>query len=240
MKQRSGSLNFEQSPYHGIEDNEDRWPAVIHRKSGDVEILSAFSPAEFEGRLLATRAKMAEGKFDVLLLTAPESIFYLTGFETPGNPFTCLVVPFNATQPPHLVTRELEGSNAKYRSAVEYTAYGEGEEGEKVLADYVTSLGSEAITIGYEAKSSRLTVHSQHLLEAYLEGVTPVHWVDAAHVVLELRSIKSPQELVYSRRAAQFVIEGLRAAVSVLRLGVPETTLAGKLLRAAGREVVGA
>jgi len=40
-----------------------------------------FTAAEYAARLAAVRAAMAKAEADLLLLSAPENIFYLTGLD---------------------------------------------------------------------------------------------------------------------------------------------------------------
>ena len=41
----------------------------------------SFPEEEFRGRLERVRAAMAEAKLDLLFLTSPEAVYYLTGFQ---------------------------------------------------------------------------------------------------------------------------------------------------------------
>jgi len=45
---------------------------------------SAFDPPEFQERLRRVRARMAEKDLAALLLTTPENICYVSGYQTPG------------------------------------------------------------------------------------------------------------------------------------------------------------
>ena len=71
----------------------------------------AFSKAEYQERLERLQAVMREQGLDALLLLVPESLCYLTGFQTPGYYYLqALVVPANGD--PRLITRYLEKGNA--------------------------------------------------------------------------------------------------------------------------------
>ena len=101
-----------QSPYSNVSDFV---PGGVN--ASGVNLSMPFSRAELESRLRSVRHVMKARGIDLLVLTSPESIYYLSCYQTPGNPFTALVVPREA--PMMLFTRELEGTNAKYRTAVE-------------------------------------------------------------------------------------------------------------------------
>ena len=53
-----------------------------------------FSHEEFQSRLDGVRTRMDERGLDALLLTTPENIYYLTGYQTPVYYFFIgLIVP---------------------------------------------------------------------------------------------------------------------------------------------------
>ena len=58
-----------------------------------------FTRDHFEQRLDRTRAAMARDKLDLLILSAPESVYYLSGYQTRGiSGHTYLGVPAKAHQ----------------------------------------------------------------------------------------------------------------------------------------------
>jgi Xaa-Pro dipeptidase len=195
--------------------------------NGDgVEVFCPFDASEYAERLSSVRERMAANELDALVLTAPDSVYYLTNYQTPGNPFTVLVVPLAA--PMHLFTRGLEGTNVKYRSTTAYTCYDEGEAPEALVTGHLATLEKPGhARVGYEASSPRLTVGAQRTLEA----LYPSEWLDASDLVLELRAVKSEAEVVCTRRAAQLVLDGYQAGVKVLTPGTTETAVAGEIQR---------
>src|SRR5436305_15298762 len=78
---------------------------------------SAFPKAEYDRRLSALRARMAENDFDLVLLSSPENVFYLSGQQTPGYyTFQCLCVP-QSGEPFHIL-RGLEAMNARLNTFI--------------------------------------------------------------------------------------------------------------------------
>src|SRR5690606_22118618 len=70
----------------------------------------AFSTAEFQARLARVREQMQSRSIDVLLVNAPENIYYLTGYQTSGYfAYQALIVP--AAAAPLLLIRHLEQGN---------------------------------------------------------------------------------------------------------------------------------
>src|SRR3954451_19158491 len=76
-----------------------------------------FSDAEYERRHRAVRARMQAQGIDVLLVTTPENVFYLTGYQTFAySTFQILVLPLEAE--PFLAIRHLESMLADRYSFV--------------------------------------------------------------------------------------------------------------------------
>lgn len=162
-----------------------------------VDVVLPFAPEEYEQRLATTRASLAAQGLDAVVLTAPDSIYYLTNYQTPGNPFTVLVVARDSTR---IFTRELEGTNVKYRSLTPFSVYEEGQAPEPLVVAHLARIcPASAARIGYEGTSPRLTVASQR----ELESLYPAKWVDASALVLEQRTVKSEAEVGSSAARAR-------------------------------------
>ena len=114
---------------------------------------------ELDTRINKVVKRMEEQSIDCLLISRPENMYYLTNYQTVGHPTQVLVLFKNGKI--HLVTRELEASNAKYRTNIEYSYYLEYEDKFKKIADYVlnTSLNDnlDIKFIGFEYNSNRKT-----------------------------------------------------------------------------------
>ncbi len=79
-----------------------------------------FTAAEFDGRMARTRAEMERASLDALLLFAPESQYWLTGYDTFGFCFfQCLVI---SGGDPVLLTRSADLRQAGVGSA-EWTGH---------------------------------------------------------------------------------------------------------------------
>ena len=217
----------EPSPYRSVEDDQ-----LFDSINADgVVVRRPFTQAEYDKRLSSLRTAMEHRAVGALVITSPDSMYYLTSFQTPGNPFSALIVPRQPECDMLLITRRLESSNARFRSMVKCVAYDEGETPEPLVTAYldeIEKISQRIESIGYEAASPRLTVHSQRLLEE----LHPAVWQDCSDLVLSLRSIKSEAEVTFTRKAAELVIAGYKAALASLAPGVTETALAGEIQRA--------
>ena len=73
-----------------------------------------FPMAEYHRRLEGVRHALAERELDALVVTTPENLFYLTGYQTIGYYFfQALVVPLD--REPFMVTRHLEACREAFR-----------------------------------------------------------------------------------------------------------------------------
>jgi len=233
-------------PYDGVERTENLFCSYTEHNGKTTKILQPFSSQEMDSRLAKVRGLMASRRLEVLILSSPESIYYLSNYQTPGNPLTVLVVPLDPQDGLVLFTRELEASNMHFRGTHPCRVYGEGEDQEQVIAEHVARLPRRhgpGYAIGFEANSARLTVNSQRNLEAQVERLRaaddPVaspsrEWLDASDMMVKIRNVKSEQEVAYSRKAAHYTLAGIRAAVQAMRPGATEVEVAGEALRAMG------
>ena len=122
------------------------------------------------------RTMIQERSLEALVLSSPETIYYLTNYQTPGNPLTVLIIPADRSLEPCILTRELECTNARYRSTTKYKVYLEDDTPEEGIASHLASVmpragvAGEARLVGFEANSARLTVGSQRAIERDLEA----------------------------------------------------------------------
>ena len=78
-----------------------------------------FSLEEYKERLMKVRLKMEEAGVNTLLLTAPENIYYLTGYHTLGYfSYQLLLLPLK--EDPILLTRHLNVENAQATSWISH------------------------------------------------------------------------------------------------------------------------
>ena len=159
---------------------------------------------------------------DVFLLFAPESQYWLTGYDTFGFCFfQCLVI---SDREPILLTRSADFRQAQltsnirdirvWRDQAERIHHGSGD----LLADAGLSK-----RIGWETNTQGL-VHAHGMrLAARLPGL-----IDTSSLMGELRLVKSAKEIEYTRRAAELGDDAWDAAVACAGPGVHE----GKILAA--------
>jgi Xaa-Pro dipeptidase len=157
-----------------------------------------FTEAEFADRMARTRAEMERRGLDALLLFAPESHYWLTGYDTFGFCFfQCLVVHAGD---PVLLTRSADLRQAELTSTIGDIRIWRDREGADPTADLVAllrDLGLSEKRLGWETTTQGLV----HAHGAALAARLP-ELVEASDLVPALRLVKSPAEIAHVRRAA--------------------------------------
>jgi Xaa-Pro dipeptidase len=187
-----------------------------------------FSLEEFEARLAATRAGMAAAGLDGLVLTSPENLYYLSGYESAGYlALQALLVGLDAD--PVLVTRQLEAPNAAATSVHDRSvAYRDHEDPLAVVAREIEALGLSRRRIGVERRSRHLTVESRDRLGALLPRA---EIGEGSGVVEAVRLRKSPRELDLIRAAGRIVDRTMEACLAGIHAGVGEREVAAEVYR---------
>ncbi len=199
----------------------------------------AFSTAEFQARLARVRDEMQKRRIGVLLVSAPENIYYLTGYQTSGYfAYQALIIGEAGT--PLLLIRHLERGNvAEYSWLSEIVTWKEGEDVVAMTLDLLRAAGAEHKSVALEKGSWFLTFA---VADALIAGLSSSRIVDARRLVEEVRLVKSETELEFMRRAARIVELEQRTAWSAISATACEADVAAAVFRAginAGCEYTG-
>jgi Xaa-Pro dipeptidase len=180
-----------------------------------------FTPDEFERRRGALVREMRAAGLDGMLLFAQESMFWLTGYDTFGFCFfQCLVVTADGRTA--LLTRSADLRQAQHTSTVSDVRVwkdGLGVNPTRDLAALVGELSLMGARLGVELDSYGLTAFNGERLRTSLPDT---RLDDASAIVPRLRSVKSAEEIVYVRRAAELADAAHVAALEVIRPGADE------------------
>jgi len=172
-----------------------------------------FSPDEMASRKQRAVAAINEAELDALLIFKQESMYWLTGYDTFGfAAFQCLVV--TADGQVALLTRAPDRGTALYTSDIDDLRIWTDVEGMNPAMDLkalLVDLGLGGCHLGIELDSYGLKASNWRMLETQLDGFTT--WQDQSELIQELRRTKSPQEIVYHRRAAELADDAWDAAV---------------------------
>jgi len=198
-----------------------------------------FPLTEYQRRLEAVRAGIAERGIDAALLSIPENIYYLTGFTTTGYyMYQTLILP--AEGEPVFVTYLEEKINVERRSWLEgCQPYSVVDDPIEVTYRAIREMGLENKTLALEEDGYFFPIATYKALMERLPGAT---WKNAGGIVEKVRLIKSPGELDYLRRAAVAANAGMKAVIAAIAEGKTENDLAAEIYRAtlqAGSEYPG-
>ncbi|MEM8552510.1 MAG: Xaa-Pro peptidase family protein [Pseudomonadota bacterium] len=177
---------------------------------------------EYDARLQAVTAKMAEKKLDALLLFAQESMYWLTGYDTFGFVFfQCLIVTAKGRL--SLITRAPDLRQARHTSVIEeILVWADRAEADptRALKDHLFELDLLGANIGVETQTHGLTAANGRKLDDQLRSFATLS--DASPLVRELRSVKSPVEVEMVRKAAALCDDAHRAGVQEAGPGADE------------------
>lgn len=182
-----------------------------------------FEMTEYQSRVDAAKASVADRGLDGLLMFAPESHYWLTGYDTFGFAlFQCMVL--TASGDVHLLTRAPDLRQAQQTSTLSDDHIHiwkdiEGVNPALSLQALLSDLGLGGKTLGIETRTPGLTAYNGDLVRAALEDTK---LVEASDLIALLRRIKSPAEIEYTRKAAELSDLALDAAIETTRAGAFE------------------
>ena len=190
-----------------------------------------FSDEELSRRLAATRQEMAARGLDLVLLSAPEHVFYLTGLDHWGY-FAPHVLIVAAEGELVLVTRAMEhvAIRNQVRNAT-FIGHSDSESAADVVVKHLKG-ASSGKTIGLEAASAGL---SYSMGQALKQGIDGASWVDITGMLDEMRLVKSTEEQRFMRSAAVASDAGTQAAINAIHNGAKEVDVAAECLAAMTR-----
>ena len=190
-----------------------------------------FSDEELRRRLAATRQEMAARGLDLVLLSAPEHVFYLTGLDHWGY-FAPHVLIVAAEGELVLVTRAMEhvAIRNQVRNAT-FIGHSDSESAADVVVKHLKG-ASSGKTIGLEAASAGL---SYSMGQALKQGIDGASWVDITGMLDEMRLVKSAEEQRFMKSAAVASDAGTQAAINAIHDGAKEADVAAECLAAMTR-----
>lgn len=198
---------------------------------------SAFTAEEYAQRMRRARARLSAAGIDVMIVTGPENIFWLTGQQTPGYyTFQALLLPVEGA--PVFVIRQLEYFNFIANTFISDAAvYLDGDNPVDFLLRMLQQNHWLNKRIGIDKRGWFLPISVYEALQDKLGRLA-----DCAGVIEPLRAVKSPAELEKIAAAARYVDAGMAAGIAAIRAGTDENALVAAMMGAAiaaGSEYVG-
>ncbi len=191
-----------------------------------------FSAEEYGQRLAAVRRTMGGRGIDLLVITEPENMYYLTGyFSTAYWSTQVLAVPLD--MPPFFVVRHLERTAVLGTSLVDdVSVYQELDVPTAVIGQVIRDRRFDHRRIGVEKHSWYLTVRMFEALQAELPNAA---FVDASYLVNDLRLVKSRAEIQYLREATTAAQAAVKAGMEACVPGRTEADVAVAVFQALAR-----
>jgi Xaa-Pro dipeptidase len=208
---------------------------------------AAFERAEYLRRTGLTQQRMTERGIDVLIVTDPANMCYLTGYEGLSYYVPQALLVALDEEEPIWVGREMDVACGRFTAflrpehLIGYPdEYVQSEERHPMqfVAGVVQGHGWSSRRIGLELDSHGMTARAQATVRDHLPNATfcdadlPVNWV---------RVVKSPAEIEMILRAATLAETGMRAGIEAIGSGVRQCDVAAVLYRAliAGTDAFG-
>jgi Xaa-Pro aminopeptidase len=202
-----------------------------------------FPPAEYRDRLRRVREHMARDKIDTLLITAPEGMNYIGGYQCewyqgqsprqwPAS--SAIAVHVDSDRYIHFDT-EREVVLARYCSVAEDIRIFPPSS----MRDGIGFIASELKAEGWLDGKTGIEMHSyrpnrliSHRFEDALRTAGAREVVDSTDVMREVRWLKSPAEMKCIEEAGRIADIGMKAAIEALRPGVMEIEVVGAMMYA--------
>ena len=180
-----------------------------------------FDAAEYAARRARATQAIKEAGLDALILFAPESHYWICGYDTFGFAMYQAMV-LTATGDLHLMTRMPDRLQALRTSVLSedeihvWPQY-EGSNPAEHLKNLLTDLGVAEGRLGFESDTAGLTDRNGQLTRAALPAAR-----DHSELIRALRRVKSPAEIEMHRRAGQLADDAMDAGLAETRAGAFE------------------
>lgn len=190
-----------------------------------------FNKEEYAERLERIRSVMEAKSIDLLFVSAPEGLYYVSGFlsdwyqaQSPmiWPPTSGIAIHRESGRTMHFET-EAEEMLVQFTSVSQDLRILRDSESSLIefIAAELASAGWLSGTVGLEMFSYRPNRGHSELFEAAVTTAGAAV-VDATDILRNVRRIKSPRELEYMREAGRFADIGMAAARDALKVGATE------------------
>ena len=208
------------------------------------EITLAFSIEEYAARLAKVRAAMAKAGIEVLVVTDPSNMGWLTGYD--GWSFyvhQAVIVPPQGE--PVWFGRGQDANGAKRTAYLDHgniVGYADHyvQSTERHPMDYLSKVigerGWDKLVIGVEMDNYWFSAAAFASLQKHLPNA---RFVDATALVNWQRAVKSPTEIDYMRKAARIVEAMHKRIVDKIEVGMRKCDLVAEIYDAGTRGVDG-
>jgi Xaa-Pro dipeptidase len=190
-----------------------------------------FSQEEFKSRKSKVLKSMKEQNIDALLMFRQESMYWLTGYDTFGYVFFQTLI-LDQKGNIVLLTRAPDLRQARNTSNIEDIKIWIDKDGSnptndlKVILDQLNLKGKN---LGIEYEAYGLTGRNTLRLNKSLENYCSIE--DKSELITKLRVIKSKEEIVYVKKAAELADKALEEVWKCAKPGVSESKILAEMNR---------
>ena len=183
-----------------------------------------FEDNEYHKRLDNVLKFMNKKDIDVFVVSGLENIYYLTNIQSLDDSLQILVIHKDREICNYFFTRKVEEKNAIIGSNIKnIITYSDSEDPEQIFIDKMNK--NSFSKIGLELKSSRFPTNLYKKIIYQFD----VEIVDVSNIINELRMIKSDNELFLMKKSADLTVQGIKAGVASLDVGVNEDYIAANI-----------
>ncbi|WP_100372781.1 M24 family metallopeptidase [Bacillus sp. FJAT-45037] len=194
-----------------------------------------FALTEYEERLKKTKIKMVEMGIDVLLISNPSNMYYLTNYNAWSFYVHQIMIVTLEDSQPIWIGRQMDATSVEKTTwldtnhIISYPDY-YVQSSERHPMDFVVKIVEE---IGHSKRRIGLEMDAHYFTAAcyakLLKGLPNALIKDATVLVNLVRLIKSPAEISYMRTAAKIAEASMQAGYDKLAVGMRECDVAAAI-----------
>ena len=188
-----------------------------------------FTKEEFTERKSKTIQELKKQGLDALLIFRQESMYWLTGYDTMGFVFfQCLILTTKGDVV--LLTRAPDLRQAQNTSIIDDIRIWIDKDKSNPtneLKNILLELGLEKSNLGVEYEAYGLTGRNAIKLNNSLKNFATLH--DKSELISYFRTVKSPAEIVYVKKAAELADKALDEVCKIAKPGVSEAKILAEM-----------
>lgn len=195
----------------------------------------AFERNEFLARIEKTKTRMMDQGIDILLVTDPANMNYLTGYDGWSFYVHQLLIVIVDEEQPFWIGRLQDANAAKVTTWLDEThiiGYPDDYVQSTIkhpmdfVCDILKEIGQDIRNVGVEMDTYYFTAKCLEQLRA---GLSQATFKDATSLVNYVRIIKSDTEIKYMRRAAKIVEKAMQKGIDMIQEGVRECDVVAEI-----------
>ena len=199
--------------------------------------MALFQAAEYQSRIDKTKKRMNDSGTDLLVVTDPANMNYLTGYDGWSFYVPQMILLASDEPEPIWIGRGMDAAGAKHTTFLSHERiigypddYVQSPEKHPMsfVADEIRRHGWDRRRIGLEMDAYYFTARSYKELVRSLPHAT---FVDSNLLVNWVRIIKSPQEILYMQQAGKIAERVMQRAIDMLAPGVRECDAVAEVYR---------